>query len=186
MPASEPAARPLARIKWFGSRCLRRVAAPAEPGSVETRDLLDEMWRVLFDDGGVGLAAPQIGVARRAVVIRDPDRPAGKQRIDLVNPVIEEAFGPDEPFEEGCLSFPGLYTSVNRPRGARLTYWDYDGKHMALTDEGLLARIIQHEVDHLDGVLFIDHLSPWRKLILGPRLIFILTGRLLGEMRTRK
>lgn len=176
----------MAPIKRFGSRCLRLAAEDAVPGDRETQELLDELWRVLAGDGGVGLAAPQIGVSRRVIVIRDPQRPRDEQRIDLVNPVIHEAFGPEVPFEEGCLSFPGLYTTICRPKGVQLSYHDFAGTPHQVRDDRLLARIAQHEIDHLDGVLFIDHLSRWQKFFLGPKLMLIVLGRLLGEMRIRK
>lgn len=139
------------------------------------------MWAVLAADGGVGLAAPQIGVLKRVVVIRDPKRPRDRQRIDLVNPVVEETFGELKPYEEGCLSFPGLFTTVLRPSGVELRYFDIAGQEQRIRDESLLARIILHEVDHLNGVLFIDHLSGWQRLLLGPRLSMILLLKLLGK-----
>jgi peptide deformylase len=139
------------------------------------------MWEVLAADGGVGLAAPQIGVLERLVVVRDPDQPPGRQRLDLVNPVITGLFGPPVPFEEGCLSFPGLYTTIRRPRGVRLEYHDAAGRPGRLSNDSLVARIVQHEVDHLNGVLFIDHLSAWGKFRAGPRLLLILLLKLLGK-----
>ena len=106
--------------------------------------------------------APQIGVGKRVVVVRDPRAPAGLQRLDLVNPEVVSTFGPDTPFTEGCLSFPGLYTTVVRPKGIVLKYDTADGRR-TMRDEELVARIVQHEVDHLDGVLFIDHLSKLKR-----------------------
>jgi peptide deformylase len=177
---------PLVRIRRYGHGCLRRKARPVDPAAPETRELLDTLWATLGAEGGVGLAAPQINRDCRVVVVIDPERPAGQQRIDLVNPVIKETFGPRIPFEEGCLSFPGLYTKVWRPRGAVVQYDGEQGKRR-LRDEGLAARIIQHELDHLDGVLFIDHLSVWQRLLLGPRLMLFVTyegwRKFFGEKR---
>ena len=166
-------AAPTATILSFGARCLRRPAAPAEPGNPGTADLLERMWATLAADGGVGLAAPQIGVSRRLVVVRDPRRPRGRQRLDLVNPAVVETFGPDTPFQEGCLSFPGLYTTIMRPQGVVVEH-DTAAGRVRLRDDDLVARSVQHEIDHLDGVLFIDHLSPMRRLELLPRLTWIL------------
>jgi len=160
------------RIRLFGSGCLRRRAVRAAADAPETRALLDAMWRRLRDEGGVGLAAPQLGRDLRLVVVRDPQRPAGKQRLDLINPVVTGTFGPREPFEEGCLSFPGLYLKVVRPRGAEVRWETADGGTRTLRDEGLVARIVQHEVDHLDGVLFIDRVGRARRLSLLPRLLW--------------
>ncbi len=171
------------RIRRFGDTCLRQRAREVPGGAPETRALLDTLWEVLAADGGVGLSAPQIGEASRVLVIRDPGRPAGKQRLDLVNPVILRTFGAAEPFEEGCLSFPGLYTTIMRPRGVEVSYTvpDEGGRRLQLRDDGTLARIIQHEVDHLDGVLFIDHLSRVDCWLLGPKLLWIMVRRLLGN-----
>ena len=164
-------------IRVYGSRCLRRTARDADPGSEETRQLLDTLWSTLVDDGGVGLAAPQIGQEVRALVVRDPGKPASRQRLDLVNPVIEERFGPERPFEEGCLSFPGIYFQVMRPAGIKVSFHDREGRPGTIRDQDLVARIIQHEVDHLDGVLFIDHLSIWQRFWLLPRLaLTVLAG----------
>ena len=171
------------RIRRFGDNCLRRQAREANVTAPETRALLEDLWRALSAEDGVGLAAPQIGVNQRVVVIRDPRQPEGRQRLDLVNPVVRSTFGPDEPFEEGCLSFPGLYTMVLRPRGIELSYAQpaTGSQRLHLRDEELLARIIQHEVDHLDGVLFIDHLLRWNRWLLGPRLAWIMVRHLVGR-----
>ncbi len=164
---------------------MRQRAVDAVPDAPATAALLDRLWEILSADGGVGLAAPQIGELQRVVVVRDPDRPEGQQRLDLVNPVVVRTFGPAEPFEEGCLSFPGLYTTVIRPQGVELEYATptTGDRRLRLKDRKLVARIIQHEVDHLDGVLFIDHL-PWLdRWLLGPRLLGIWGRRLLSRGR---
>jgi len=166
----------LPEINRFGARCLRERAHDADTSDPATKELLDTMWAFLVADGGVGLAAPQLGVSQRLVVIRDPSQPEGQQRLDLVNPVIAGTFGPDEPFEEGCLSFPGLYTMVTRPKGIELIYevTGNQGTDHQLRGDGLVARVVQHEVDHLDGVLFIDHLGRFERYLLAPRLLLIM------------
>lgn len=177
-------------IRTFGAAVLRRKARKLPVGADETRQLMDRLWRTLRAGTGVGLAAPQIGVAARACVLRDPERdPDGTGdagRIDLVNPVLKKTFGPPEVFEEGCLSFPGLYFDVVRRRGVVIEYHDADGRPRTLRDEGLVARIAQHEMDHLDGVLFIDRVGGLRRMMLWPRLAWIalvgaLTGRSTGS-----
>jgi peptide deformylase len=174
-------------IRLFGDPCLRRRAVDAAVGAPETQALLDTLWATLSADGGVGLAAPQIGVNRRVVVIRDPERPAGRQRVDLVNPVVVHTYGPSTPFEEGCLSFPGLYTMVLRPQGVEVAHGGTcpEGPDQRIRNDGLLARIIQHEVDHLDGVLFVDHLSRRQRWLLGPWLAWITAQRIWGGWRRR-
>ena len=168
------------RIRSFGARCLRRRAQAVDPGAPETADLLESLWAILMDDGGVGLAAPQIGVMGRVVVVRDPERPETEQRLDLVNPTVVSTFGPDVPFTEGCLSFPGLFTQVFRPQGVVVEHDTAEGR-VEFRDDRLVARIVQHEVDHLDGVLFIDHLSRAQCLQLLPRLLVIIVS---GWIRT--
>ena len=160
------------RIHRYGDVCLRRQAQEVSVGAPQTRALLDTLWGILAADGGVGLAAPQIGKAERVVVIRDPSRPETEQRVDLVNPVIIRTFGPTESFEEGCLSFPGLYTMVMRPRGVELEYWSphESSQRLRLRVDTVLARIIQHEFDHLDGVLFFERMTEAERMRIRPDL----------------
>jgi len=161
------------RVRIYGDPCLRRRARPADPADPATRARLDAMWRILRDGGGVGLAGPQVGEDLRLVVVRDPDRPRGRQRLYLVNPRITATFGSSAPFEEGCLSFPGLYLKVWRPGGVEVAHDGPDGETRVLRDDGLVARIVQHEIDHLEGVLFIDRLPAWRRWLAGPRLLWL-------------
>jgi len=149
----------------------------------ETAQLVKRLWRILEADGGVGLAAPQIGVDSRVAIIRDPDAPVAKSRITMINPEVVETFGPEVPFEEGCLSFPGLFFDVMRRRGVVVNYFDESGHKHQVRNEGILARIVLHEVDHLDGVLFSDHLSFFGKLWMMPRLFLQLTGFLFWKLR---
>lgn len=153
-------------ILLYGDPRLRRRCRAFAPGDPEAAALAAELWARLAQDG-VGLAAPQIGDDRRLIVIADPRN--GHERLVLVNPEVIGTTGPSEPFEEGCLSFPGLYLTIRRPRGVRLRYRDLAGRRRHLTDDGLLARIIQHEVDHLDGVLFCDRLPRVTRSLLSLR-----------------
>ena len=161
-----------ARIRLYGAACLRTRAGELDPGSPEVPALLDEMWGALGEHG-VGLAAPQIGRSLRAIVVQEPTRTSQWRRLELVNPQPVETFGPTVPFEEGCLSFPGLFTTVRRAQGVEVTYVDRNGAPARFRDDGLLARIIQHELDHLEGILFIDRLPAWRRLLLMPRLLWM-------------
>lgn len=175
----------VARIRRYGNGCLRRTAAPVDCAAPGTRELLAILWRTLAADGGVGLAAPQIGRDARVVVITDPERPLGSQRLELVNPEIRSTFGPEVPFEEGCLSFPGLYMTIKRPKGVEVSFDTPDGRQ-TLREEGLAGRIIQHEVDHLDGILFVDHLSAGQRLMLWPRLVPFLMSEGWRKLFTRR
>jgi len=126
-----------------------------------------------------------VGVDLRVVVIRDPEAPTAKSRFTLINPEVIETFGSDVDFEEGCLSFPGLYHDVRRPRGVVVNYTDESGHAHQVRNSKMFARIVQHEVDHLDGVLFVDHLSLSARFWLWPRLAMQLLGHLIWKLRSR-
>lgn len=172
------ATQPALDLHLYGEPGLRRrcreVAADEDIAT-----LANSMIVGLETRSGVGLAAPQIGDLRRVIVAGDPAAPRLRP-IVMINPVIEESFGPLEVFEEGCLSFPDLYLKLPRPRSVVVRYRGLDGGKKVLRDEGFLARVVQHEVDHLDGVLFIDHLPSWRRWMLGWRLSRL--RRLTGEV----
>jgi peptide deformylase len=153
----------------YGDPVLRRRCRAVEPGA-EAAAVADRLWRTLRAGDGVGLAAPQIGETARIVIASIPPHRGGPRRLELFNPEIVTTFGPDESFEEGCLSFPGLYLDIRRPRGVEVRYRDRAGEEHHLRDEGLLARVLQHEIDHLDGILFIDRLPRWHRLWLAGRL----------------
>lgn len=123
-----------------------------------------EMLNVMYKKNGVGLAAPQIGVKKRIITIF-----AGETPIILVNPKIIKKEG-EEIMEEGCLSFPGLFFEVKRAKKLKVEAQNIRGGKIALEPEGLLAQAIQHEIDHLDGILFIDKLSFWKKWRLRKKL----------------
>ncbi len=124
------------------------------------------MLETMYDANGIGLAAPQVGVFKRVIVvdIAPPDAPA--QPIRLVNPEIFWQSNDAVAGEEGCLSLPEQYAEVSRPSRIRLRYLDHENKRRELEADGLLARCIQHEVDHLDGVLFVDHVSAVKRNII--------------------
>ena len=150
-------------IRLLGDPILREECEPVEEIDDEVRRLARDLEETMYEADGVGLAAPQVGVALRmfAYDVRDPDLPAGV----LINPRIE-ATGGSEKDEEGCLSIPGLTAAVERPARAVVTGLDPDGEEVRLEAEGLLARCLLHENDHLDGVLFLDHLSPLKRSML--------------------
>ena len=130
---------------------LRRKSRPVEAVTPRIRTLLEDMYETMLDAAGVGLAAPQVGVLRRVVVIQIPDG----ERLFLVNPVIVESSGEQEG-QEGCLSVPGDCGIVRRPASVTVKAWDENGDEKTVQGEGLLARALCHEIDHLDGILYTD------------------------------
>jgi len=138
---------------------LKLVSKPVETVDDELRTLMDDMLETMYEAPGIGLAAIQIGVPKR-VIVMDLARPdEDKQPRYFVNPEILWASEETAPYEEGCLSVPEIYDEVERPSRIKLRYLNYHGEQIEEDAEGLFAVCIQHEMDHLDGVLFIDHLS---------------------------
>ena len=155
------------RLLLYGDPRLRLRAAPADPAAPDLDALVREMRRWMRRRRGVGLAAPQLGEGRR-LILADPEFGEGRgDPLVLLNPRLEETFGAPLSFEEGCLSFPGIFRRVVRPRGVCVSYQDRDGAACELRDEGLLARVLLHEIDHLDGTLFVDLMDPWRRWRVG-------------------
>jgi peptide deformylase len=138
---------------------LKQVSAPVTTVDDDLRALMDDMLETMYAAPGIGLAAIQIGVAKRVIVMdisRQEEPPAPRY---FVNPQILWASEETLPYEEGCLSVPEIYDEVERPAQVKLRYLNYQGETVEEEAEGLYAVCIQHEMDHLDGVLFIDHLS---------------------------
>jgi peptide deformylase len=138
---------------------LKQVSAPVEAVDDELRALMDDMLETMYAAPGIGLAAIQVGVAKRVIVMDISRGDEPKAPRFFVNPQILWASDETLPYEEGCLSIPEIYDEVDRPARVRLSYLDYDGKPVEEEAEGTFAVCIQHEMDHLEGVLFIDHLS---------------------------
>ena len=150
-------------IVKFGNPVLEREAEDVtEFDTPELHKFLEDMFESMYAAKGVGLAAPQIGFARKISVIdvSNGENPADK--LVLINPQIVHSEGKQEG-EEGCLSIPGLYTDVIRPSSVRVQAWNLKGKPFSLSVDGYLARVIQHEYDHLNGILFIDRIDPKKK-----------------------
>lgn len=147
---------------------LRKVAEPVAEVDDTLRALARDMLDTMYDAPGIGLAAPQIGVSQRLVVLDVAERsaseggeemPAEPTPLKLVNPEIVWASDDMSLYEEGCLSIPDYYEEVERPTAVRVRYLDEDGTQREIEADGLLATCLQHEIDHLDGILFIDHIS---------------------------
>jgi peptide deformylase len=145
-------------IRTYGDPVLRRAAEPVESIDSETRRLCERMVEEMIRADGVGLAAPQIGVSKRIIVL-DVD---GEFHV-LINPELIETSDETEAFTEGCLSVPGVHADVFRSSRATVAGTALDGTPVTISGEGVLARAIQHEMDHLKGHLFVDHLTPVRR-----------------------
>lgn len=163
-------------ILIYGNPILRQKAAWIEKLTDNERRLVQEMAELMYRRHGIGLAANQVGVLKQIAVI-DIDHleiePGGKPRRflrTLINPQIIWQSEEDSPYREGCLSLPGIETEIYRPQKIKVAYYDLDYQPQELEAEGMLARVIQHEVDHLQGILFIDHLSFSRRAMLAGQL----------------
>jgi peptide deformylase len=144
---------------------LKAVAKDVDKVDAGVRALIDDMLETMYDADGIGLAAIQIGVTQR-VIVMDLDQKEGKRKPRaFVNPKILWASDETATFEEGCLSVPEIWDEVERPAKIRVEYLDRDGKAQTLEADGLLADCLQHEMDHLNGILFIDHLSRLKRSI---------------------
>ena len=142
---------------------LQAVSTDVETVDGEIRALIDDMTDSMYAADGIGLAAIQIGVARRVLVIDLDQKEGNKNPVPYINPKIIWASDEMAVFEEGCLSVPEIWDDVERPARIKCEYLDRDGKKQVLEADGLLATCLQHEMDHLNGVLFIDHLSRLKK-----------------------
>jgi peptide deformylase len=142
---------------------LKKIAAPVAAVDDALRRLMDDMLETMYAAPGVGLAAPQVGVSKRLIVIdaaREDDPP---EPLFLVNPEIVWVSDEDVTYEEGCLSLPSHYADVARPTAVRVRYLDRDNETREIRADGLRATCIQHEIDHLDGILFVDHVSALKR-----------------------
>jgi peptide deformylase len=138
---------------------LRKESAPIERIDASLKRLADDMFATMYDAPGIGLAAPQVGVSRRLIVM-DPSRDEdAKTPLIMVNPEILDLGAEMRVHDEGCLSIPDITAEVERPALTRVTYLDLEGKKQEIELEGIWSTLVQHEVDHLNGILFIDYLS---------------------------
>lgn len=150
---------------------LAKKSLPVQEVDAEIRQLMDDMLETMYKAPGIGLAAPQVGALVRVVVLdlAGEDEPPAPMR--MANPEIVWVSDDDAEYNEGCLSVPEHYADVVRPAACRVQYLDENNKRQELTAEGLLATCVQHEIDHLDGVLFIDHLTSLKRNIILRKLL---------------
>jgi peptide deformylase len=156
-------------LRYYGDPVLRTKAAPVPTFDASLSSLVADLFDVMYREKGVGLAAPQVGESMRVFVVDVEDEDEVRTRRALVNPVIIRREGTISA-EEGCLSIPGYRDDVKRWALVEVEARDENGQPFTMTAEGLLARAIQHELDHLDGILFIDRLSPIKRKLLEARL----------------
>jgi len=159
------------------NKLLRQVSKRVEKVGDEERRLMDDMLDTMYDAPGIGLAAIQIGVPKRIIVMdigRDENK---KEPRYFINPIIKNKNKEKAKYEEGCLSVPDQFAEIERPNTCEVEYVDYDGKIKLLKADGLLATCIQHEMDHLEGILFIDYLSKLKKSMIIKKLSKIKVNR---------
>lgn len=161
----------IASVRIIGDPVLRKKAEEIDPsrGMEEVDSLIERMFSVLHEEEGLGLAAPQVGESLRVFIALPGYLDDLKGHTVFINPVVEP-YGDPEKREEGCLSIPGIYETLERPSRARIRALDRNGSPFELDVSGLTARLVQHETDHLDGVLFVDRLSPMKKKLLRRKL----------------
>ena len=149
---------------------LRQKSKPVDKVDDSVRELMDDMLETMYKAPGIGLAAIQIGMPKRIIVLDISKNPEKKEPMYFVNPEIVSSSKNDATYEEGCLSVPGQFAEIDRPDRCQVKYLDYNGKAKELKAEGLLATCIQHEIDHLEGILFIDYLSKLKKSMIIKKL----------------
>jgi len=157
-------------IKTYGNEVLKKKAQPVTEFNEELKKLVDDMLETLYAHKGAGLAANQIGIPKRVVVVDTSSKEEGSRLYILINPEIIEKSKETIIVEEGCLSFPELYEQIERAAKVRVRAQDMNAKQIEFEAEGLLARACQHEIDHINGVLFIERMSPVRRMLHSKKL----------------
>ena len=150
---------------------LRKKSQPLEKVDDQLKNLMDDMLETMYDAPGIGLAAVQIGILKRVVVIDVSKENEKKNPFFFINPIIKSRSKKTSVYEEGCLSLPGHFAEVERPAECEIDYIDYNGNKKNLKASGILATCVQHEIDHLNGILFIDYLSKLKKDMIIKKLI---------------
>ena len=152
------------------NQILRQISKPVEKVGQEEQKLIDDMLETMYSANGIGLAAIQIGIPKRIIVMDISKDNNKKEPRYFVNPIIIKKDISKATYEEGCLSVPNQFAEIDRPKKCEVEYLDYNGEKKILKAEGLLATCIQHEMDHLEGILFIDYLSKLKKSMIIKKL----------------
>jgi peptide deformylase len=173
-------------IVVYGDPVLKKRADDVDPESLDVKQLAADMFETMYGASGVGLAAPQIGKSIRMFVVdaesMDEEKLKGFKKVFINAEILEES-GNEWPFEEGCLSIPGIRGEVFRPERLRIRYLDENLQEHEEEYDGLAARVIQHEYDHIEGILFTDHLSPLKRRLLKSKLTNISKGQVKADYR---
>ncbi len=161
------------------NKILRQISLPVKEVGDEERKLMDDMLETMYAANGIGLAAIQIGVPKRIIVMDISKEKNKKDPRYFVNPIIKNKDKSKSTYEEGCLSVPNQFAEIDRPKNCEVDYLDYNGEKKLLKAEGLLATCIQHEMDHLEGILFIDYLSKLKKSMIIKKLSKVKSTRIV-------
>ncbi|MEP0984685.1 peptide deformylase [Ekhidna sp.] len=175
-------------IVLYGDPVLKKKAKEVEEGDESVREFVDSMYETMYAAQGVGLAAPQVGQSLRVFVVdttpMEEEEEDGLKRA-FINPVMIEEEGEEWAFEEGCLSIPGVRADINRKPQIKIEYFDENWELHEETFDGMKARVIQHEYDHIEGKLFTDYLTPFKKRLIKGKLANISKGKTDAEYRVK-
>ena len=152
------------------NKILRQISQPVERVGKEEQLLMDDMLETMYAANGIGLAAIQVGIPKRIIVMDISKDENKKEPMYFVNPVIKNKNPVKSTYEEGCLSVPNQFAEIDRPSKCDIEFLDYNGNQQTISADGLFATCIQHEMDHLEGILFIDHLSKLKKSMILKKL----------------
>ncbi|MBK8620347.1 MAG: peptide deformylase [Saprospiraceae bacterium] len=177
-------------IYVYGFPVLKKVAEPISSDYPELSELIENMYQTMYNAKGVGLAAPQVGLSKRIFVVdtiqvmKEEDKHKGIKKV-FINPQIIEETGTPWSYEEGCLSIPNIHGDVERPAVVTLTYVDENFQEFFETYEGMNARVIQHEYDHIQGKLFIEKLKPLKKKLIQGKLNKMAAGNVTADYKIK-
>ena len=160
----------LRQILTEPNKILREKSQPVEQVNSDLQKLMDDMLETMYAAPGIGLAAIQVGVPKRVIVLDIAPKDKPRNPMFFVNPEIIKKSDNNSTYEEGCLSVPGQFAEIDRPDKCHIKYLDYHGQQKEIKAEGMLATCIQHEMDHLEGILFIDYLSKLKKSMIIKKL----------------
>lgn len=174
----------------YGSSVLRKVAEPVDKDYPDLDKFIADLWETMYESDGVGLAAPQVGKSIRIFVIdatiyADEDPSLANFKKVFINPVIYDEGDEEELIGEGCLSLPGMREDVYRPTSIRIRYLDENFNEHNEEISGYAARVVQHEYDHLEGKMFVDHLSPLRKTLIKGKLAAMAKGKFQANYKCK-